>query len=678
MPGSAKHELKKFFATVIACTVLIIAGCSEHDSVKSGFGESCKRTSDCIKTLKCFEFVCTFYDDMDDFQSDDEDIFVYDPDSSDHDTDFSPENDSGATVPDEDSESGNDIDVVITDEDSVQVKCNDNQCQISGKCIDDTATDSGHICQECNVLKNRYSWSIKLAGTVCRESIGVCDYEEKCNGIDNNCPGNYFAAKDVECTDDKNKCNGSEHCDGAGNCSIHLDPVECQSGTYCEVTSGECLCMNSSQQIIPCLTDSVKFQKQLCDNYGHWQDYGDCYECENGTAQIIACLTDSTGFQRQICGENGFWQDKGDCYECESGAVQIALCMSDSTKFQKQFCSESGFWENEGGCYCEKGTVRIETCSEDNTKKQKKFCEEGETWRDSGSCFSPFVLCTGATECYSSRGRIMCPQEGELFYGQDAQYAIKGRCVDKSYTITGTNPEEVIIDLNTNLQWQRKIPAAKYEWQDAIVYCDNLIYGGYDDWRLPAVVELRTVVDYGKTPVSIDEFFFPDVSAEPFWTSEPEMSRTNYLWLVSFFNGASVPEYYNYDAMAMCVRGDPLPQSVFTETAIDGDIIVTDLSTGLSWTKETAVKTWEAALNYCETLDYAGYNDWRLPNINELDSLVNRKKSLPASDFPGMSKQMFFSSSTKGKNFDALCINMQNGSNIIIYKESTGAVRCVR
>ncbi|HPS30703.1 MAG TPA: DUF1566 domain-containing protein [bacterium] len=660
---------------VIAFAILLIAGCNKYDQGNNKLGESCKRTSDCEEELRCFNFVCAYSNDTDTVVPD------RDTDKSD-DADSSPENDFGIFMSDEDVESEIDADRVIPDEDTVLIKCEETQCLISGKCINDGTTDNGHICQKCNVLKNRYSWSIKLAGTVCRESAGVCDYEEKCNGIDNNCPGNYFVAAGTECTDDKNKCNGSEYCDGAGNCSIHLNPIECQSGTYCEVTSGECLCMNSSRQVVSCLTESMKFQKQLCDNYGHWQDDGDCYECENGTAQIAVCLTDSAEFQKQVCDKNGFWQNDGACYECEDSAMQIVSCSMDSTKFQKQICDENGFWKNDGNCYCENGAVQTIVCSTDSTMIQKQICDGGENWRDSGSCFSPFILCTGETNCYSNQGRITCPSEGEDFDGQDAQYAqyaITGHCVDKSYTITGTDPEEIVIDLNTDLQWQRKIPAAKYEWDDAIDYCESLIYGGYDDWRLPAVEELRTVVNYGKPVVFIDEFFFPDVPADYFWTSEPNISKTkNYSWRVSFVSGAVISEYYSYDAATMCVRGDPLPQSVFSEIVIDDDTIVTDMLTGLSWTKETSGKTWKDALNHCEALDYAGYTDWRLPNINELDSLVNRKKSLPASDFPGMTTHVFFSSSTSKDKRSVPFINMQDGMIAGISKEDTGAVRCVR
>ncbi len=65
----------------------------------------------------------------------------------------------------------------------------------------------------------------------------------------------------------------------------------------------------------------------------------------------------------------------------------------------------------------------------------------------------------------------------------------------------------------------------------------------------------------------------------------------------------------------------------------NGDGTVTDTSTGLMWQQQTAGKmTWEAAISYCEGLSLGGYNDWRLPNRNELQSLMDYTRLDPAID----------------------------------------------
>jgi len=38
-------------------------------------------------------------------------------------------------------------------------------------------------------------------------------------------------------------------------------------------------------------------------------------------------------------------------------------------------------------------------------------------------------------------------------------------------------------------------------WEEALAYCENLNYAGYEDWRLPNARELQSIVDYSRAPV---------------------------------------------------------------------------------------------------------------------------------------------------------------------------------
>jgi len=64
----------------------------------------------------------------------------------------------------------------------------------------------------------------------------------------------------------------------------------------------------------------------------------------------------------------------------------------------------------------------------------------------------------------------------------------------------------------------------------------------------------------------------------------------------------------------------------------NGNGTVTDIGTGLMWQQATApgTYTWQQALAYCENLTLAGHSDWRLPNRNELQSLVDYGRYNPA------------------------------------------------
>jgi hypothetical protein len=76
----------------------------------------------------------------------------------------------------------------------------------------------------------------------------------------------------------------------------------------------------------------------------------------------------------------------------------------------------------------------------------------------------------------------------------------------------------------------------------------------------------------------------------------------------------------------------------------NGDGTVTDTCTGLMWQKDTADvngdgqvlddgsdhANWCDALAYCENLSFAGHVDWRLPNVRELQSIVDYGRFNPS------------------------------------------------
>ena len=67
----------------------------------------------------------------------------------------------------------------------------------------------------------------------------------------------------------------------------------------------------------------------------------------------------------------------------------------------------------------------------------------------------------------------------------------------------------------------------------------------------------------------------------------------------------------------------------------NGDGTVTDNCTGLMWQQETAPigrVTWQAGLQYCARLDLAKYTDWRLPNVRELQGIIDYGRFNPAID----------------------------------------------
>ena len=115
--------------------------------------------------------------------------------------------------------------------------------------------------------------------------------------------------------------------------------------------------------------------------------------------------------------------------------------------------------------------------------------------------------------------------------------------------------------------------------------------------------------------------------------------------------------------------------------------IVTDSTTGLSWQDDMDAKTkqmlWGSSISYCESLTLGGYSDWRLPNINELKTIIDTSGVSPAISyhFENVSSDDYYWSSTTSSSYkySAFVVYSANGFVFISPKNySSFLVRCVR
>ena len=95
------------------------------------------------------------------------------------------------------------------------------------------------------------------------------------------------------------------------------------------------------------------------------------------------------------------------------------------------------------------------------------------------------------------------------------------------------NGDGTITDTNSTLMWQ-KTSACQYSWADAILYCNELRFAGYTDWRLPDIEELETLVNYEYDP-AIDPIFY--CVSWPYWSSTGSIGQSDKAWGISFDNG---------------------------------------------------------------------------------------------------------------------------------------------
>ncbi len=258
------------------------------------------------------------------------------------------------------------------------------------------------------------------------------------------------------------------------------------------------------------------------------------------------------------------------------------------------------------------------------------------------------IVDSGQTDYYSDSRQITEPSEGDDFYGQDANY--EGS--QPSYTDNG---DGTVTDNVTGLMWQQTMDD-KMTFTDAFDYAENSDLAGYNDWRLPTIKELWSLMMYygsssGTTAdelyINTDYFDQPigDTSAGEREIDAQVWSSTEYTGLtminghtvfgVNFIDGR-IKGYGTGDPRqggdkkmyVRLVRGN-------TDYGINNfvendDGTISDLATGLMWQQadDGQTRNWEDSLSYAEGLEYAGYDDWRLPNAKELQSIIDYTNSM--------------------------------------------------
>ncbi len=267
---------------------------------------------------------------------------------------------------------------------------------------------------------------------------------------------------------------------------------------------------------------------------------------------------------------------------------------------------------------------------------------------------------------YDNADEISVPQPGDPFYGQDAQF--DGNQPD--YTDNG---DGTITDNVTGLMWSKTCDVNndgvidyedKLTYDEAVATVSNVTIAGYTDWRLPTIKELYSLIIFSGLDCSgwngstndlvpfIDtdyfDFGYGDESAGERIIDAQFVTKTLYvsttmngnatMFGVNFADGRI--KGYPYEDVGPSreakkfyvyyVRGtENYGMNDFED---NGNGTITDIATGLMWSQNDSGEglNWEEALFWVQqknSENYLGYNDWRLPNVKELQSIVDYTRS---------------------------------------------------
>lgn len=111
---------------------------------------------------------------------------------------------------------------------------------------------------------------------------------------------------------------------------------------------------------------------------------------------------------------------------------------------------------------------------------------------------------------------------------------------------------------------------------------------------------------------------------------------------------------------------------------IEKDVFI-DSSTGLMWQDDkaakTVIRTWSNAKQYCQSLTLGGWNDWYLPNIDQLNGLYKKRNKLKNFEFSSYSSG---TSAPPDPSLYAWLKDFGDGLQFSNYKSQDRYVRCVR
>ncbi len=271
-------------------------------------------------------------------------------------------------------------------------------------------------------------------------------------------------------------------------------------------------------------------------------------------------------------------------------------------------------------------------------------------------------------------------------FGEDNDYIINV----PSYTDNGNG---TITDNVTGLMWQ-KVDGGEMTIENAPAYCSSLTLGGYTNWRLPTPMESFSLVNLQRNNPALNTTYFPSTGADYWWTNAFQANDNTKVWCTNSGGGIgnkpkseTVSAGGNKSYHVRAVRNVTIPTILPNHFTDNGDGTITDTTTQLIWQKvpNAAAITWEQAIGYSENLTLAGFSDWRLPNIKELQSLNDESVLNPSVNtnyFGTIGIKNYWSSTTLLPNASNLSNawywNTQFGITTYDSKTNANYVICVR
>jgi hypothetical protein len=172
---------------------------------------------------------------------------------------------------------------------------------------------------------------------------------------------------------------------------------------------------------------------------------------------------------------------------------------------------------------------------------------------------------------------------------------------------------------------------------DAMLYCDSLVEGGYDNWVIPSLEEMIFVASGGGVVPGTR-------SVNKLWTNSVNSGGIMNSTLGIYFNKFSLTGGYGLSSIVgyqsfgnpahvRCVRHESISVSG-SGSSSGGSNTASTLGSGMPTmisNESTNTMNWGEAILYCDSLNEAGYSDWIMPSSNQLSYAISGGCIIPDS-----------------------------------------------
>lgn len=231
-----------------------------------------------------------------------------------------------------------------------------------------------------------------------------------------------------------------------------------------------------------------------------------------------------------------------------------------------------------------------------------------------------------------------------------------------------------VVDAVTGLIWEGKMPSGQRAGTNTYTgfntSADTDVGGyvaavnasalcGFTDWRVPSVMELASLANYGQTAdaPTIQANWFPNTATDVGYWASDRRGTVTYSFRFERFNlrdELGTPSDVRHVRLVRGTMGSSGPRYTYTTVPYGGDAannVANDMVTGLQWRRCLEGQTWtgsactgnQLTFTHRSALYYADIGGryeagWRVPSAKEAHSLIDRQKAtvfrLDSASFP--------------------------------------------